>query len=227
MTVPSSTCVPRTGRLSPAMRRPTSMTTRPMLAMTTAVTSPPTNTAIASPVLDWSPALIASNTMTAARAPIGSSKVLSHCNTLRTRCLGRTTSSSGFTTVGPETVTIAPIRRATANGSPMKYAVRNVALAQVRAPPTHTRRRTVPPSSLLIRRLPNSIPPWKRMMATTSATTGLKDEPRMAMGFAPGTRVPSTKPAGSSRTSAGIRSRGATTWHSMATAKMRVIPRVS
>ena len=203
------------------------MTRSPMLEMMKAATMPAMNTAIDLPTLSCCPALMASNTMTAARAPMGSSSVLSHCSTLRTRVLGRTNVSNGLTTVGPDTTTMAPISSAMENGMPMTTPASTAALAHVMAPPNHTRSSTVRPSRLSMRRLPSSMPPWNRMMATTRSTTGLKAVPRMPMGLAPGTKMPSTNPAGSSSTSEGTRRRGAITWQTVATAKMRAIPRTT
>ena len=48
--------------------------------------------------------------------------------------------------------------------------------------------------------------------------------PRNSWASAPGTRMPSTNPAGSSSTRAGTRRRGATIWQAVATAMMSVMP---
>ena len=125
-----------------------------------------------------------------------------------------------MTTVGPETMTIAPSMNAMDQLKPrIRYAA-TVAPRNVSAPPTQTIRRTILRSASSSLIAVSSSPPWKRITATTRSTTTGNAAPRTESMRNCGAASPRRKPAGSSRINEGIRSRGAMIWLAVASPKM-------
>ena len=158
-----------------------------------------------------SPDCRAVNTSTPMMAPMGSMVVLSQPRMLVSRRPGRAIWRSGPTTVGPETMTMAPNMAAALPDRPSRPQANRPAPAQVSGMPQYKSRRTTRwlcPSSWANS---SSRPPSNRMTAMPRVTRGVKAEPRKVRAFTVWVIVPATKPTGSRSTMAGSRSRPATT----------------
>jgi hypothetical protein len=153
----------------------------------------------------------ASYTRTASAAPIGSMTIPSQWATRATVPTGRTWRSSGPTTVGPVTTTIAPSRRAVPAEKPRSRSAAQVAMAQVMSAPTVTRLQTEAPIALRSRARRLS-PPSKRINPTERETRGKRSSPNSASGSIKPVTGPATKPTASSRRMDGTRSRHASHW---------------
>ena len=112
---------------------------------------------------------ITSRVRAARIAPIGSIRTPSASSTVESRERSGTRRSSGFTTVGPVTVTSAPNSAASDQGHSMKTRAAMAASTAVTATPTVTRLR-IGPAERRRRRNSRLRPPSKRMMATASWT---------------------------------------------------------
>ena len=152
------------------------------------------------------------NTSAPMIAPIGSMVVPSHPRIAVSRRPGRARSSSGATTVGPETMRIAPSITAAREESPSNSHASSPAPAQVIGTPRRISRRTTrwlwPSSSLKLR----SRPPSNKMTATARLTIGANAAPNSSFGSTVSVIAPATNPTGSSTTMAGRRSVVAATW---------------
>jgi hypothetical protein len=140
------------------------------------------------------------------RAPMGSTEMLSQPSTVTRRRPGRELSSRGVTTVGPETMRIAPSMTAARELRPRKSVASTPAAAHVIGIPRYSRRRTTRRPWPSRSRKTRSSPPSKRMMATARLTMGPKASPKSRWGLIVLVRAPAAKPTGSSRTMAGMRS---------------------
>ncbi len=141
---------------------------------------------------------------TAMIAPTGSTSTPSHFSTARTLASGAMKSRIGSTTVGPETIRIAPMRTAISVGTSNRKATATAPSSQVRTTPKVssliTAGRTPAPSSSRLR----LSAPSKRMMPTAIWTMGESESPSRACGsIAPVTETPATTPATSSGMIAG------------------------
>jgi len=119
-------------------------------------------------------------------------------------------------TVGPLTVSSAPIKMAICcEKPPMAYANQAVS-SQVMSRPTDTSRNTTPRVSLISRKSRLS-PPSNKMMPTASETIA-----KNISSFSPGwleVSLPSTTPNSNNKTIAGRRKRQATHWAAMPRAR--------
>ena len=158
-------------------------------------------------------------------APIGSISDPSQVSTRRRRSPGRMKSSSGPTTVGPETTRIAPSISAADCDRSSSSAAAPAPITHVSSVPMVTSRITVPRAGPFSRRRSRSSPASYRMTATDSATNGSNAGPSSFCGSAVASVAPSANPAGSSSTIAGMRSRVATIWANIARTTIAPTPR--
>lgn len=143
----------------------------------------------------WS-VVISWYTTAAISAPIGSTVVPSWVRITVGRRPGRAALRMGPTTVGPETIKIAPSMMAACVERPSSRPAKTAAPAQVIGIPRPRRRRTTtwlsPESSLRTR----SSPPSNRMTATARLTIGWKAAPNSFSGLTDVTRAHATPRAG-------------------------------
>lgn len=147
----------------------------------------------------------------------------SHFKTEFSRSVGRACSSSGSTTVGPETTRMAPRRAEIWAPSPnKKYAAKEVSI-QVRSTPTLIRRRTTfrTPRTSETRRFK---PPSNRITATNKETNGDSRSPSKASGSIRPTKGPARRPTTSKQSIEGMPSRDASHWALMPKATMLPSP---
>lgn len=168
-------------------RRPESLTLRNRTHSTAAPTAPaptpkptrPMNSAALVKTCGPVPAKRPWKTSTPTTAPMGSMVVLSHPRTDTSLGPGRAAWRRGATTVGPDTMRIAPSMTADFDGSPRRSDAKNEAPTHVIGTPHERRRRTTrrlwPSSS----RKSRSRPPSNRMMATARLTIGEKAPPKI------------------------------------------------
>ena len=150
-------------------------------------------------------ALSDAKTTTATIAPIGSIITPSHFSVALTRSGGLTNESSGSTTVGPETIRIAPTRTAIGVGRPSSRMAPTAPSPQVIRTPIVISLRTAGRTSRgnWSNRRPR--PPSKRISATTIRTNGDSESPSSSFGLMiPATDSPAMTPIASSGTITGI-----------------------
>ena len=130
----------------------------------------------------------------------------------------------GVTTVGPETIRIAPSIRAAFDDSPSSRPPKNPAPAQVigmpRSRSRFTTRRFSPSSPLVVR----SSPPSNKMMATARLTSGENAAPKILPGLTTVVSAPAANPTGSSKMIAGMRRLAARIWQATASPTISARP---
>ena len=165
------------------------------------------------------------NTSAATIAPTGSIRIPSQRSTRPTAGLGRTNSSSGSTTVGPETMRMAPTSSAIPTGRSKSTTAPPKPTAQVISAPSVSRRTTTGgvSASSSSRRRPSA--PSNRITPTASETNGESRSPSSSLGSTrSATEGPARIPAMSRGTIAGMRSRAASTMQPTASTTTTVRP---
>ncbi|KQS99317.1 hypothetical protein ASG23_07815 [Cellulomonas sp. Leaf395] len=184
---PSATWVAAGARPNRTTAKYAAAATRPVRMPTTAVVPSPT------PLLCSARWTMLSATV----APIGSMKIPSNARTDSSGCFGRITASSGPTTVGPETMRIAPMTAARLRGRSKTHCASSVVQMPVTTAPVVTSPSTgrrAPPC----RREKSSLRDSSNSSSPTAIdTSGNRASPRSASG----STQPRTGPASSPSTS--------------------------
>ena len=174
----------------------------------------------------WCPwlAVMAWNTTTAMMAPIGSMVVPSKPRIVVSFLPVRAACRIGVTTVGPDTIKIAPSMMAALEDRPSSSPPKKPAPAQVIGMPQPRSRRTtrrLSPSSPVVTR---SRPPSNKMIATARLTSGGHAAPKILSGLTTVVAAPAANPAGSSKMIAGMPKRAAMIWQATASPTIRASP---
>ena len=160
-------------------------------------------------------------------APIGSMKMPSKASTDSSGCLGLITASSGPTTVGPDTIRMAPITAARIGVTSNTKYVRSVAPTPVIAAPTVTSPSTGRRAPPCRRRKSSFIDSSKRSTATAIETSGKRSSPRIASGFTQPSTGPTSRPTISSRMIDGMRVALPSSWPSTPNRTIAAMPPVN